>query len=152
MTENEWLTVAENAIRIGDNDIDIATAGLQLATTSTSTALVMSSGNLIYDLVGTISQWTDRTVTRTGLPALTNSTPEAIGSWQEYNNVDDYRGLNINPPYYYTAAQNGIGQLLVGTGDANLRGFLRGYNGLYSLDLSNTPTLQSPVVGFRCAK
>ena len=176
MTENEWLTVAENAIRIADNDIDLVTPGLQLATTSNPSALsgtsplagednplltkegwpqagvVLSNGNRIYDLVGAISQWTDRTVTRTGLPALVNSTPEAVGSWQEYNNVDDYRGLNINPPYYYTAAQNGIGQLLVGTGDANLRGFLRGYNGLYSLDLSNAPTLQSPVVGFRCSK
>jgi YVTN family beta-propeller protein len=152
ISENEWLTIAENAIRIGDNDIDLATAGLQLATTPTSTALVMSNGGLIYDITGTISQWTDQTITKTGLPALANSTPEAVGSWQEYYNVDDYRGLNINPPYYYTAAQNGIGQILLGTGDANLRGFIRGYNGLYSLDLSNAPTIQSPVVGFRCAK
>jgi len=152
ITENEWLTVAENALRIGDNDIDKVTAGLQFVTTSTSTALVMSNGGLVYDIIGTISQWTDQTITKTGLPALANSTPEAIGSWQEYYNVDDYQGLNIAPPYYYTAAQNGIGQLLLGAGDANLRGFLRGYNGLYSLDLSNAPTMQSPVVGFRCAK
>ena len=152
ISENEWLTIAENALRIGDNDIDKVTAGLQLATTSTSTALTMSNGSLIYDIIGTISQWTDQTITKSGLPALTDSTPEAIGSWQEYYNVGNYQGLNIAPPYYYTAAQNGIGQLLLGTGDANLRGFVRGYNGLYSLDLSNAPTTQSPVVGFRCAK
>jgi len=161
LTENEWLTVAENAIRIGDNDIDKATAGLQLSTLSIPLSggvaegqggFVLSNGARLYDLVGTISQWTDQTITKTGLPALANSTPASIGSWQEYYNVDDYKGQNINPPYYYTAAQNGIGQILLGAGDANLRGFVRGYNGLYSLDLSNAPTLQSPVVGFRCAK
>jgi len=32
ISENEWLTIAENIIRVIDNDVDEITAGLQLAT------------------------------------------------------------------------------------------------------------------------
>ena len=59
--------------------------------------------------------------------------------------------FNFAPPYYYNSS-NGIGMIKVGDNDNNLRGFVRGYEGIYSLDLSNSPIIATPTIGFRCAK
>ena len=61
ITENEWLTIAENILRVKANDIN-PEVGLQLATstdpnsTSTKVTYALSNGSLIYNLVGVISQ------------------------------------------------------------------------------------------------
>jgi formylglycine-generating enzyme required for sulfatase activity len=184
LSENEWLTLAENIIRVGENDVDEVKDGLQLATgtdrtyrtngvdesgdgtdgsgsaTTTGVAFVLSNGNVVYNLVGGVAEWTDQTVTGDGLPIVDGD------GWQEYYNVEDYKGFNIAPPYYYTFADNRIGRIRV-TRDASridadgtrtnaeedyLRGFVRGATALYDLDLTHAPTEATSTIGFRCAR
>jgi len=150
ITENEWLTIAENILRVSSNDVS-PEIGLQLATstdpngTSTGIVYALSNGNLIYNLVGAVAQWTDQTTPKTGLV-------EPISAdWQEYYGITDYKGLNIAPPYYYNS-DNGIGKIKTGDGNIILAGFVRGATGIYGLDLSNSPTTATSTIGFRCAK
>ncbi|MFH1745127.1 MAG: hypothetical protein ABH881_03090 [bacterium] len=167
LSENEWLTIAENIIRTAENDADVAKDGLQLwqaaavydATDvniySYITANIystLSNGNMIYNIIGGVGEWTDQTITKSGIVAPMDN------DWQEYSNITDYKGLNIAPPYYYNSA-NGIGKikspaLSLSNGDNsnNLRGFVRGEIGLYDLNLSYSPTEATSTVGFRCAK
>ncbi|MDO8335777.1 MAG: FG-GAP-like repeat-containing protein, partial [Candidatus Saccharibacteria bacterium] len=91
INENEWLTIAENIIRVSENDIDANTAGLQLSTAS-STEFTLSNGNVIYNLAGSLREWTDMIVTRAGLIAPTSE------DWQEYHSITDFKGYNIAPP------------------------------------------------------
>jgi hypothetical protein len=147
LSENEWLTLAENISRTATNDTDKDAIGLQLATASTT--YVLSNGNMVYNLSGTTTQWTDQTVLKAGLPVLSDGL-DANG-WQEYASVVDYKAMSIAPAYYLSSA-NGTGKILCGDNDANLRGCIRGYQGVYGLDLSNAPTAAKADVGFRCAK
>ncbi|MDP3043112.1 MAG: NosD domain-containing protein, partial [bacterium] len=192
LSENEWMTIAENVIRVAENDADLETEGMQLATsfvilsgaerseesqvksdvrkTTDSAAdqrsfglrpqddnglvaqddnlgivYFLTNGNAIYDLVGLIAEWTDQTVTKKGIFEPVSD------EWQEYYDITDYKGFNIAPPYYYTSA-NGIGKIKTGDNENNLRGFVRGYDGIFSLDLSNSPATASSTIGFRCAR
>lgn len=144
INENEWLTIAENIIRVSDNDIDQNQTGLQLAT-GNSTNFTLSNGNKVYNLAGSLREWTDMIVTRAGLLAPT------ADDWQEYYNVTDFKGYNIAPPYYYDSS-NGIGRIKIQDNQNALRGFVRGETSLYDLDLSYPPTLVAEDIGFRCAK
>ena len=92
-----------------------------------------------------MAEWTDQTVTRAGL------IEPIINEWQEYYAVDNYKGYNINPPYYYSSV-NGIGRIKTGDNTSSLRGFVRGKSALYDLDLSYSPTVATSSIGFRCAK
>jgi hypothetical protein len=148
ISENEWLTIAENIVKVAANDIDQNTAGLQLATITldgTPVAHKLTNDNIIYNLAGSVAEWTNQTVTEAG-----NIKP-ASDNWQEYYEIADYQGFNIAPPYYYTSA-NGIGKILTGDNTNNLRGFVRGNGGIYGLDLSHAPDEQAENIGFRCAK
>jgi BMFP domain-containing protein YqiC len=166
ISENEWLTVAENVIRNIDNDCDKETEGLQLAAANTtnphesetdqtnhecattSVGFVLSNGNMIYGLAGGAAEWTDQTITKAGLFA-----PQA-DDWQEYNMIDDFKGFNITPPYYYTSMNN-IGRVKTGLASSSpdyLRGFVRGASALFDLDLSHSPVETNENIGFRCAK
>ena len=142
--ENEWLTIAENILQVADNDIDPITAGMQLATTSPTFKL--NNDNLINNLVGEVGEWTNQNVTVAGLPV----TPLA-DNWFEYGEVSDYKGLNIAPDYYLTDLNNNIGKIYIGS-SAGLKGFVRGFTGIYGLDLSHSPSEQAAEIGFRCAK
>jgi len=149
ISENEWLTIAENIIRVNANDIN-PEVGLQLATSTSQTAsgtiqFALSNGNIINNFVGGLSEWTDQTITKSGLLAPLSA------DWKEYYEMEDYKGLNIAPPYYYNS-DNGIGKIKVGDGNIIMAGFVRGTNGVYSLDLSNSPTTANANIGFRCAK
>ena len=141
--ENEWLTIAENILRVSGNDTDANTAGLQLGS---STTFKLTNDNVINNLVGDIAEWTSQNITAAGLPI----TP-ATNSWFEYNEVVDYKGLNIVPAYYLTDLNNYIGKIYIGAG-TGLKGFVRGSGGIYGLDLSHTPSEKSTNIGFRCAK
>ncbi|MDP2708481.1 MAG: tail fiber domain-containing protein [bacterium] len=141
--ENEWLTMAENILQVAANDADANAAGMQLGT---STAFTLTSDNIIYNLAGTVKEWTNQNVTAAGLPIA----PSA-DAWYEYGDVSDYKGMNIAPDYYLTDAANNIGKIYTGSG-IGLRGFVRGSGGIYGLDLSHTPSEQSASIGFRCAK
>jgi len=148
LSENEWMTLADNIIKSTANDINPDMAGLQLAVSSaTATAYTLTTGDIIYGLAGDQGEWTDMTVTLAGVPEPSS------GDWQEYNAITDYKGFNIAPPYYYFAA-NGIGRILTGVpaSDNNLRAFVRGIGGIYGLDLSRAPDSINADVGFRCAK
>jgi hypothetical protein len=153
LSENEWMTIAENVIRVAENDADLEIEGMQLATSTTGHSVstdtecreyILTNGNSIYDLVGT-GEWTDQTVTKTGVFTPVNN------EWQEYYDITDYKGFKIAPPYYYTSA-NGIGKIKTGDNNNALRGFVRGFDGIFSLDLSNSPATASSIIGFRCAK
>ncbi|MDP2736575.1 MAG: hypothetical protein Q8O59_02180, partial [bacterium] len=130
--ENEWLTIAENALR----------AGLS----ASSTDIKLTNDNVIHNLTGEAAQWTNQNVTAAGLPVA----PSA-GAWYEYNEVVDFKGLNIAPDYYLSHAKNNIGKIKVGSAPG-LKGFVRGEGGIYGLDLSHAPAEQSADIGFRCAK
>lgn len=148
ISENEWMTIAENILRAADNDVNSDEAGMQLATSTddgTNRTYSLTNGNIIYDLVGEIGEWTDQTVTKAGIFEPVSD------EWQEYYDITDYKGFNIAPPYYYTSA-NGIGRVRVGDNENNLRGFVRGLDGVFSLDLSNSPTTATSTISFRCAK
>jgi hypothetical protein len=142
--ENEWLTIAENILQNPDNDSDTITSGMQLATTSISYKL--NNDNLINNLVGEVSEWTNQNVTVAGLPV----TP-LVDNWFEYGEVSDYKGLNIAPDYYLTDLNNNIGKIYIGS-TSGLKAFLRGSTGIYGLDLSHAPSEQSANISFRCAK
>jgi hypothetical protein len=167
VSENEWMTMAENIIRVADNDVDEEEDGLQLAIanineygandselatsselgqgTSTAVAFVLSNDYIIYDFVGGVSEWTDQMVTQAGV------LKPVMNAWQEYYEITDYQGFNIAPPYYYTSA-NGIGQVFTGDNDNALRGFVRGAMALFDLNLSYSPITATSTIGFRCAK
>ncbi|MCK5416727.1 hypothetical protein KAI92_04855, partial [Candidatus Parcubacteria bacterium] len=150
LSENEWLTIAENIIRVSENDIDDTQDGLQLITAeaTSSISLILSNGNVIHEIFGEIKEWTDMTITQAGLPE------PVINIWQDYIQIENYNGLNIAPPYYYNSS-NGIGGIMTGTATStidNLRGFVRGGFGVYSLDLSFSPTTATSTIGYRCAK
>jgi len=160
ISENEWLTVADNIIKVGANDIDEATPGLQLATALTpnpspapdgsgegSVWFILTNDNVVYELAGVIGEWTDRIISTSVIP-----TPE-IDTWQEYYEID-IKDFDFSPPYYLTSA-NGIGKILTGLEEnrtSSLAGFVRGQGGIYSLDLTNSPIAVSETIGFRCAR
>ena len=142
--ENEWLTIAENILQAADNDSDSNIAGMQLAIASPSYKL--TNDNVLYNLVGSINEWTNQNVTAAGSPV----TP-SYNNWFEYSEVSDYKGLNIAPDYYLTDADNNIGKIYIGS-TSGLKGFVRGVTGVYGLDLSHAPSEKSADIGFRCAK
>jgi hypothetical protein len=147
ISENEWLTIADNAIKNNDNDYNKDLAGLQLATSLATGTITMTNGNKLFDFVGGVGEWTDKTITRPELVEPLNA------DWQEYLTVSNYKGLNIAPPYYYNNNENGIGRILTGTSTvSNLRGFVRGGSALFDLDLSHSPVEATSTIGFRCAK
>ncbi|MBU0636733.1 tail fiber domain-containing protein, partial [Patescibacteria group bacterium] len=148
LNENEWMTIAENILKVTDNDIDATTTGMQLATSTSATSTIykLTNNNIINNLTGAIAEWTNRNVTPAGLP--TTPTQDA---WFEYNEVVDYKGLNIAPDYYLTDANNYIGKIFIGS-QPGLKGIVRGTGGIYGLDLSHVPDEKSASIGFRCAK
>ncbi|MDD5071492.1 MAG: helix-turn-helix domain-containing protein [Patescibacteria group bacterium] len=148
ISENEWLTIAGNIIKVASNDIDEATPGLQLSTgIDPNLPFTLTNGEKVYELAGETGEWTDRIISATAVP-----TPEK-DSWQEYYEID-IKDFDFPPPYYLTSA-NGIGKILVGAPEnreSSLAGFVRGRDGIYSLDLTNSPIAVSGTIGFRCAK
>ncbi len=159
LSENEWLTIAENVIRVISNDSnreidnlqlavaqsDFATGSADIIATSSQIVFSLSNGNLVYDLAGGVAEWTNKTLPRDDMIQ-----PISV-EWQEYSTLYTYNGLDIAPPYYYSSA-NGIGRVKTGDSTLNLRGFVRGATALYDLDLSNSPITATSSIGFRCAK
>jgi len=137
MGENEWLTLAENILQTPQPPQPPLSGGSQHK---------LTNDNIINNLTGAIAQWTNQNVTAAGLPI----TPAKDG-WFEYNEVVDFKGLNIAPDYYLTDATNQIGKIYVGSAPGR-KGFVRGQGGIYGLDLSHAPSEQSETIGFRCAK
>jgi len=148
ISENEWMTVAENIIDNNYNDIDEVRDGLQIAATSSfGVSHILTNDFVIYNFSGGVGEWTDKLTTQAGI------LEPYTGDWQEYYTVEDYKALNISPPYYYTHNENGIGLYKTGLEeDKPIRAFVRGETGIFSLDLSYSPASSSPEIGFRCAR
>jgi len=150
MKTNKKIT--ENILTVAANDADAALAGMQLETPLTplynggEIAYKLTNDNIINNLVGTTTEWTNQNVTAAGLPVAPSNE-----AWYEYGDVSDFRGMNIAPDYYLTDVNNYIGKIYTGSG-IGLRGFVRGEGGIYGLNLSYTPSEQSASIGFRCAK
>ena len=148
------MTVAENILQVAENDLDESAAGMQLATSTDSIGKVgagkfkLTNDNVINNLAGAVSQWTNQNVTLAGSPVCSEA---SLGGPCEYSEVTDFKGLNIAPDYYLADQTNNIGKIMVGT-DAGLKGFVRGQGGIYGLDLSHAPVEQTVNIGFRCAK
>ena len=136
------MTIAANILQVSENP----PSPLYQGGAASSSALKLTNDNVIYNLAGGVAQWTNQNVTAAGLPVA----PSA-NAWYEYNEVSDFKGLNIAPDYYLTDANNHIGKIYVGSAPG-LKGFVRGAGGIYGLDLSHAPSEQSASIGFRCAK
>lgn len=139
LSENEWMTIAQNIIQNKSNDKNGEVSGIQLKGNS----YVLSNGGRINNLANGIGEWTDKIIS-----AYENVHP-ASNDWKEYYEINNFKGLDIAPPYYYTST-NGIGKILAGNNTNAWRGFVRGQNGIYSLDLSHSPDEKNNNIGFRC--
>ena len=160
ISENEWLTIAENVLDVPENDINSETEGLQLATSSPENtdnntdniAYSLTNQNKIYGIAGNISEWTDKIIGQDDLFETGSD------NWEEYYKITSYKSLAEVIPPYYLDSSNGIGKFFTGqpanadNPDRVLRAFVRGFEGIYSLDLSNAPTTATSTIGFRCAK
>jgi len=142
--ENEWLTIAENILKVAANDSDSVADGMQLATTSP--AYRLTNDNIINNLSGEIAEWTDATVNQA------DTIEPLLNDWREYYEISSFKSLRYLKPAYYLTSDNGIGKIYTGAGDIPLRAFVRGQGGIYGLDLSHSPAEQSADIGFRCAK
>jgi len=144
ISENEWLTIAENIIKIAANDLDKEAEGLQLDIATSS--YLLATGAEIYGISDQIGEWTNMAVKKD------DSVHPFNNEWIDYNDIESTKALdNILPPYYLSSA-NGIGKILTGDNGNTLRGFVRGQGGIYSLDLSHAPNQATSTIGFRCAK
>lgn len=190
ITDAQWLTIAQNIVGVASNWSGGAVGSgyiygghsnnsppNALAASSSDSdgyngtgdvsgsqrrTLTLSNGQVIWDFVGNVWEWTTGQTTG-GQPGLSG---ETTPSWKEWNAVNVTGSLSPNPfPAYgvpaasgWTSAQ-GMGKLYSNVSDTALRGFRRGdywYNsgnaGLYSLNLSNSPYSAFNFVGFRVAK
>lgn len=124
--------------------------------------LKLTNGETIWDFSGNVAEWTDGQITG-GQPGTGG---EKFFSWKEWNLIDFNGYLPVNPfPSYINkkggswGSEQGMGQLYSNSTDSELRGFVRGGDfsqgvsaGVFSLNLSNSITDSSPLIGFRVAK
>ncbi len=142
---------------LGDNDIDKINNGLQLVISPSSPgsyvhinedeiAYMLTNGNKLYNLVSDVGEWTNELINKEDM------IEPMVDEWKEFYEISSYKAIsNIRPPYYLSS-DNGIGRVYTGDNDNLLRGFVRGKNGIYSLDLSYSPAAATSTIGFRCAK
>ena len=200
ITENEWLTIAQNIMSVPSNwSLNVVGGGYiysghndgspaktlvantkdaasyseigdpepkeitsDSAQNSQRRTLKLSNGQIIWDFSGNIAEWTAGQTTG-GQPGLKD---ESSYAWKEWNSVNfnGYLAVKPMPGYGNNSAsvwnsQQGLGQLYSNVSDDKLRGFVRGGSytqgakaGIFSLDLSNSPTDSSSSIGFRVAK
>jgi len=131
--------------------------------------LTLSNGEVIWDLSGNVSEWTSDTIAGGQQPGVTGNTTVAYRQWN--NSTLEWNGLPVTSRAITLASQpglssinswtstQGIGQLVSGSGDMTLRGFIRGanwnnssYAGIIALGLYMAPSDVSIYNGFRVAK
>ncbi|MEO6110032.1 MAG: prepilin-type N-terminal cleavage/methylation domain-containing protein [Candidatus Saccharimonadales bacterium] len=188
ITEAEWLTITQNIFNVssnwssgivgsgyiysGHNDnspttaivADVSDANGYANTGNVSgtqrRTLTLSNGNVIWDLIGNVWEWTSG--------QTTGGQPGGSGNnWRQWNSLPNLGTVSPNPNPAYanaiaatlTSPTNGIGHIQSNSDDLSLRGFIRGgymddaaYAGLYRLTLGYSPTLTSTLVGFRVTK
>lgn len=109
---------------------------------------VLSNGNIVWDFAGNVWQWTN---------ALCDTTTWwNSGAYEDWNNASLATDVKFAGPATAITSANGAGQYYgcAATGDAMLRGgyWLGGsHDGVFAANLTDTPSLVSSSVGFRCA-
>lgn len=192
ITEGEWLTIAQNVLGVSSNwsggSVGLGyiysghNDGSPYNTVPASTddndnfsyitgssanqrrTLMLSNGEVIWDLAGNAWEWTSDTITGTKQPGLSG---EASYVWKEWNNgsllMNGLSGVS-RPSATSTAAASysstqGIGQLLSNYSDSILRGYLRGGSfgngistGVLTLNFGHAPSSTGDDFGFRVSK
>ncbi len=193
ISEAEWMTIAQNVLGVASNwsgnavgtgyiysgHNDDSPSG-PLAASSTDTdgysgtgnnapsnqrrTLMLSNGEVIWDLSGNTSEWTSGTINSGQQPGLSGETAYA---WKQWNNGSLlWNGLpTLSRPSAMSGAAatysstQGIGQLFSNYADTSTRGFNRGgtwnhadKGGVLSLILSDSPSVTHNYIGFRVAK
>lgn len=156
ITENEWLTIAQNVISVSDNWSGGETGkgfiysghndnspAIALAVynndgyngtenskdSSQKRTLRLTNGEIIWDMSGNVAEWTDGQTTG-GQPGTGS---ETAYSWKEWNLIDfsGYLPVSPFPGFNNNAAggwdaKQGIGQVYSNANEATLKGFIRG--------------------------
>jgi hypothetical protein len=193
ITEAEWLTIAQNVLSVtsnwsggaigsgyiysGHNDnsptstitADTNDSNGYIGTGNTGNSqkrtLILSNGEVIWDLAGSLWEWVDGTIAGGAQPGLLG---ESAYAWKQWNNGSLLQnGLpNSSMPAYtgFSGASGwsstqGIGQVWSNYGESTLRYYRRGGNwaagtgaGVLALSLSGDATNTSSIHGFRVAK
>ena len=123
--------------------------------------LTLSNGQVIWDIAGNVSEWTDAWVSRQNMPAVVGTTDTAWG-WREYTAWNDYRALSyIIPTGRGWNSGQGLGQLYgwSNSSETSLSAFIRGGNwynpggaGVFALILGSSPGSTTPGLGFRVSR
>lgn len=190
ITEAEWMTIAQNVLSVannwntgvvgsgyiysGHNDSapntfmvadasdtngyagETNTGGNQLRT------LILTNGEVIWDLSGNVMEWTQGTATSTE-PGI-NGNGYAFRQWTAITNPGSL-SVNASPSGTGIAGagswntSNGIGGIMSNSDESVQRGFIRGGNfgpngdaGVLSLNLTYAPTVINSYLGFRVAR
>lgn len=181
ITDNEWLTIAQNIMHVASNwsggsvGSGCLSRGNNGSTTTCSynginaesgtgrdakASHILSNSEVIWDLAGNMEEWT-RGITTGGQPG------SAINAFREWNALVNPGTLSPNPyPTYanpsatgWTGPTQGIGQAYTNSALTDLRAFRRGGGsisgngaGVFALALNSGPTTTSVYYGFRVAR
>jgi len=146
----------------GNNASDVTVANGVVGKVQKRT-LTLTNGQVIWDLAGNVWEWTAGQATG-GQPGLST---DAGFNWHEWNAINTVGTLAVNPNLSTTGltgvsgwtSANGVGQIYSYTGNAALRGFIRGGDwrtgvtaGVATLFLNAVPSDAFEGLGFRVAR
>ena len=179
ITENEWMTIAQNVLSVPGNwsGSAVGSGNIPRGNSSSSAAtdasadltgvnkrtLTLSNGEVIWDLAGNVWDWTSGTVqSPTVQPGITGTG----AGYREWNTVTNPGTISPNPSATATGITGasswdsgyGIGQIYSDTEQTGLRGFIRGGSwyfggiaGVLTLYLNYAPSNTFAYIGFRVA-
>ncbi len=182
ITENEWLTIADNVLwqnsnwsggTVGTGCLFRGNSGIsdtcsyngadpESGTGRNSKArLSLSNGVELWDIAGNVYEWTDSIANTDDMPEDA-TIPDAGGEWLQYTDIIKYKAFNYARPTRdgWNSSQ-GIGNLFTDVGDASgsVRGLRRGgywgiatNAGVFTLNLGFSQTSVSTDTGFRVAR
>ncbi len=190
ISEPEWLTIAQNVLSVpgnwsgglvgsgyiysGHNDnnpgsslaADSSDANGYSGETNTGgnqrRTLMLSNGEVIWDMAGNVWQWTSGTST-TGQPGSSGY------SYRDWKDITIFGSLSPSPmplsayggvsTSTWISAGQGIGQIYSNSDETALRGFIRGGSwsgsytaGVLALRLGYAPSSANGAIGFRVAR
>ncbi len=177
VTEDEWLTIVRNIelqpvnwsggqigsgyIPRGNSDSSAAMDGTDPLSGINQRTLTLSNGEVIWDMAGNVSDWTDATILGKDEPVSPNP---STWNYFEYTSLLSYgafspeRLLPLNPSWNSTQGYGKIYTRSIAT-DTTLYGFRRSgrpdrgsSTGVLTLILSSMPSSGDTTIGFRCAR
>jgi formylglycine-generating enzyme required for sulfatase activity len=195
ITNNEWMTIVRNIELVpsnwssgvvgdgylprGNSSSSSAMDGFNELSGWTKRTLTLTNGEVIWDLVGNVWEWTNDSILQKDQPDGFNDVDDSsyIGDeWFDYSkgggagvyitsdNLGDttleYKDLFLLTSNKYNANNNGVGRIYIYSNDTSTtpRVFLRGgswnngsYSGLLALLLNNASGYLNNYIGLRCA-